>query len=237
MMPPDERPPVDGPNAAEPNTACQPGTGDDRGRAARLFGAKSTPGRRKVVGRMGPWQLVRLLGEGAMTRVYLSRPVARPDAAPSYAVKVLRKEWWRDTAAIEMIRREAMVGRRLNYPGLPAVLSAHVDGPPFYTVMARLHGETAATLLATNRRPPLARVLWIGRQVVEALAALAAETGMTHGDVKPENILVSPDGHTTLLDLGLCRTADESQNWADRPVAGTLRYLAPELVTSVTAGG
>ncbi|MEM1304154.1 MAG: protein kinase, partial [Planctomycetota bacterium] len=47
----------------------------------------------------------------------------------------------------------------------------------------------------------------------------------------------SPDGHTTLLDLGLCRTADESQNWADRPVAGTLRYLAPELVTSVTAGG
>ena len=62
----------------------------------------------QLVGRLGPWQLVKPLGEGNLTRVYLARPADGPQNQPAaYVVKVLRKEWWRDPLAIEMQRREA----------------------------------------------------------------------------------------------------------------------------------
>lgn len=208
-----------------------------RSRSAEIFGAKPAGERRKIVGKMGPWQLVRLLGEGEMTRVYLARPLASPDATPSYAVKVLRKEWWQDSDAIETIRREADVGRQINHPGLTAVLSSHTDKPPFYLVTPRLIGQSADKLLADYHPLSVGRVLWIARQTVESLAALLAGTNMTHGDVKPANLFVSPEGHVTLIDLGFCRTMGEDHVWSSRLVLGTLRYLAPELMTSLGATG
>ncbi len=197
------------------------------------WGADNT--RRKLVGRIGPWQLVRLLGEGALTRVYLARPADSPEATPAYAVKALRREWWNDSQAIELLRREALVGRRVTHPQLASVLASQLAQPPFFLVMPRLPGETVAIKLAEDRRPSLPEALWIARQTAEALTALQQTTGMTHGDVKPANLMVAPDGHATLIDLGFCRTAEESNGWADRPVVGTLHYIAPEVVTSSRA--
>src|SRR3989304_677923 len=92
-------------------------------------GASSQP----LVGRMGPWQLVKLLGEGNLTRVYQSRPADAPPSQPAaYVVKLLRKEWWRDPQAIEVQRREAWVGSQVSHPNLVPVLSASVKEPPFY---------------------------------------------------------------------------------------------------------
>lgn len=193
------------------------------------------PKQRKLVGRMGPWQLVRLLGEGAMTRVYLSRPLDAPESTPAYAVKTLRREWWRDEQAIEMLRREAWVGRHANSPHLAPVLASQVTQPPFYLVFPRLSGETLAERLERGESVSMSQTLWIARQVAEALAALYRDTGMIHCDVKPSNIHISPDGHATLLDFGFCQTALEARSWASRPVMGTLNYIAPERVTSACA--
>lgn len=170
-----------------------------------------------------------------MTRVYLARPAASEASAAAYAVKSLRREWWTDRSAIEMQRREAWVGQRVNSPHLAPVLSAGVSAPPYYTVTPKLDGQTAAELLGNGRKPALPAALWIARQTAQALDALWQATGMIHSDVKPANLMVGPDGHTTLLDLGLCQTPDDARSWADRPVVGTLRYLAPERVTSATA--
>ena len=82
---------------------------------------------------------------------------------------------------------------------------------------------------------PLA--LWIARQVAEGLTALFDATGMIHTDVKPANILVSPAGHATLIDFGFVQTPAEASQWATRPLAGTLAYIAPEMVTSALAAG
>ncbi|MGL4514754.1 MAG: serine/threonine-protein kinase [Lacipirellulaceae bacterium] len=190
--------------------------------------------RRKAVGRMGPWQLVRVLGEGALTRVYLARPADADGAAAAYAVKSLKREWWSEPAAIEAQRREAWVGTRVSHPNLAPVLSSHVAAPPFYVVTPYLAGETAAAMLAAGRRPPMPLGLWIARQGAEALAALHAATGMVHGDVKPANLMVGPDGHTTLIDTGFCQSPEESRSWATRPVVGTLHYMAPERFTSAS---
>ncbi|QDU90563.1 Serine/threonine-protein kinase PrkC [Pirellulimonas nuda] len=186
--------------------------------------------RRKMVGRLGPWRLVRLMGEGALNRVYLAEHEDAPGAA-CYAIKTLKKEWWNDTGAIELQRREALVGRKVSHPNLLPVLAAHVAAPPFYVVTPRIVGQSLQALLQGGR-PRLPQALWIARQAAEALAALHQQTGMIHGDVKPSNVLVGPDGHATLLDLGFCQSANETRAWSARPVMGTLSYIAPERVTS-----
>jgi serine/threonine protein kinase len=60
---------------------------------------------------------------------------------------------------------------------------------------------------------------------------------MIHSDVKPANILVSAAGHATLIDFGFVQTPAEASQWATRPLAGTLAYIAPEMVTSALAAG
>ncbi|TWT87372.1 Serine/threonine-protein kinase PrkC [Pseudobythopirellula maris] len=204
-------------------------------RRPSLFGASRPKERRKAIGRLGPWQLVNQLGEGAMTRVYLARPIDRPECRPVYAVKTLRKEWWHDPRAIDAQRREAWVGARVSHPNVAPVLAAHVASPPFFLAMPRIQGDTLAERLSAGKRPPLALALWIARQACEGLAAIDAAVGMIHGDVKPANLIVGTDGHTTLIDLGFCQSPRDSVGWASRAVVGTLRYLAPERVVSTAA--
>jgi serine/threonine-protein kinase len=201
---------------------------------------------RPLLGRLGAWQLVRLLSEGNFTRVYQARPAgdtddevgeASPRRAAAYVIKVLRKEWWRESQAIEMQRREAWVGSKVSHPNLLPVLSASVGEPPFYVVTPMLEGVALSQLIA--ERAPLAvpLALWIARQVADGLDALLQATGMIHTDIKPANILVSPTGHATLIDFGLVQTPDEASRWSTRPLAGTLMYIAPEMVTSALAAG
>jgi len=190
----------------------------------------------QLVGRLGPWQLVRLLGEGSFTRVYQARPADGAAHQPAaYAVKVLRKEWWRDPLAIDMQRREAWVGAKASHPNLLPVLSASVKEPPFYLVTPKLDGATLEQILLEQGPLEVPLALWIARQVADGLTELLAAAGMIHTDVKPANIFISPTGHATLIDFGFVQTTAEASRWATRPLAGTLAYIAPELVTSALA--
>ena len=151
-------------------------------------------------------------------------------------MKVLRKEWWRDPAAIAMQRREAWVGGKASHPNLMPVLSACVKEPPFYVVTPLVEGASFAQIW------PIGGRWWCrwrvdARQMAEGLEALFEATGMIHADVKPANILVSPAGHATLIDFGFAQTPAEASRWATRPLAGTLAYIAPEMVTSTLAAG
>ncbi len=204
-------------------------------RGAIAATTSSSPDRR-LVGRIGPWQLVRLMSESELARVYAARPADAPPESPAaYVVKVLRKEWWRDQHAIEMQRRAAWVGRKVSHPHLMPVLSAGVEQPPFYIVSPKIEGQSLARLLDQQRRLPLPVTLWIVRQVAEALDALHTSARMIHADVKPANIVAAADGHATLVDLGFVHTPDESRHWSTRPVYGTLNYMAPEALTSTLA--
>jgi serine/threonine-protein kinase len=191
--------------------------------------------------------LVRLMAEGNFTRVYQARPVDGPESEggdsdsprrqAAYALKVLRKEWWRDPAAIEMQRREAWVGGRVSHPNLLPVLSASVQEPPFYVVSPLVDGVALAQILAEQGPLVVPLALWIARQVAEGLDALLAGARLIHADVKPANILVSQSGHATLVDFGFAQTPAEASAWATRPLAGTLGYLAPEMLTSTLSAG
>jgi serine/threonine-protein kinase len=181
---------------------------------------------------LGAWQLVRLLGEGQLCRVYAARPASHAsDRSTGYAVKVLSERWHNRPDAIDVIRREAIVGRKVSHRHLVSVLSAHVGGPPYFLVMPLLEGATIERRMAAAEPPSVAVALWTARQIAEALDALH-QAGWMHADVKPSNIFLSSVGHATLLDLGFARQPADTTSLVNRCVTGTMEYIAPEMITS-----
>ncbi|MEX0937179.1 MAG: serine/threonine-protein kinase [Pirellulales bacterium] len=185
---------------------------------------------------VGPWQLVAPIAETRLSEIYRALPeaAAAGDGQPPYVVKLLRRQWRDDPQAVILFQREAVVGRMLSHPNLVPVLAAGADVVP-YVVMPYLHGQTLARQMAAGRWPSLAHALWIARQVAQALDALFRPRGWMHADIKPSNIHLGPDGHVTLLDLGLVRPAGQGASLAERPVVGTMQYMAPEMLTSTLA--
>ena len=181
---------------------------------------------------IGPWRLVKQAAEGKLCRVYQAQPAeGAANRSAGYALKVLKEASQNDAAAIEVMRREAIVGRKVSHPHLISILSAHVGAAAYFVVMPWLAGATLAEMLAGGNRPALPVALWIARQAAEALEALDA-AGWMHADVKPSNLFISPSGHVTLLDLGFARRPEETGSAVDRSVCGTVHYIAPEMVTS-----
>jgi serine/threonine-protein kinase len=184
---------------------------------------------RKSQGRIGPWELVEQIAEGMWSEVYRAAPMSAGSAA--YVLKVLRPEWQDDARALGRLRREAMACQAVAHPHVVPVLAASLREPPYFIVMPWLEGQTLAARLAGRRPLDIPFALWIARQMAEALEALDA-AGWIHGDIKPENILLSPEGHATLIDMGFARYRDELHRPADLDLRGTGKYLAPEAATS-----
>jgi serine/threonine-protein kinase len=148
-------------------------------------------------------------------------------------LKLLSSEYQSDPTVVGQFRREAAAGLQVSHPHLSSVLSARVADPPYYLVMPWLGGANLRELIHGGGNLCLPEMLCIARQAAEAIAALW-RAGWTHGDVKPENIVVSPPLHATLIDLGFARRADEP-GWAAEPYfCGTLDYVAPEVIVSAS---
>ena len=180
---------------------------------------------------VGSWQLGRLVGQGGLARVYQARPAGSAQGPASYAVKLLRSPWDEDPRGLEILAREVRVGRRAANPHLVPILAANLDEAPYFIVMPYLTGWSLDAAVSAEQRPAVPVALWIARQVAEALEALNA-AGWMHADIKPSNIRVSPAGHATLVDLGSAQRPDEGRSLADRPLVGTLAYMAPEMLVS-----
>jgi serine/threonine protein kinase len=160
--------------------------------------------------------------------VVRAAPVDCPNDRPGdYALKLLKDAFATSAECIEMLRREAFLGREVSHPHLIAVLGAHVKQAPYYLTLPFLEGCTLAEALADIRPLPVPFALWIGRQSAEALAALH-QAGWLHGDVKSANLHVAPTGHATLLDLGLAQPLQSAAAPCERAFAGSVAYAAPE---------
>jgi eukaryotic-like serine/threonine-protein kinase len=181
--------------------------------------------------RINQWELVNFAASGSLCYVYRARPQTNAPRDAAYAVKQLQPKWQKEPRAIRLIQREAELGQAVSHPHLAPILSACTDQPPYYVVMPWLEGATLAQWLETGRVFSLPETLWIVRQTAEALDAVH-RSGWIHGDVKPENIMLSAGGHATLFDLNFARRLKESGSAADRCVMGTFEYLAPEWLTS-----
>jgi len=186
--------------------------------------------------RVGSWQLLHPLGGGPLTQVYLARPIGLSDSqSAAYAIKVQREKWQKDSGALAILAHEVQVARAVTHPHIVPILAASLDAPPYYLAMPYFEGTSLTDLLAGETLLDLPAIFWIARQVATGLAALA-EAEWLHGDVKPSNILVAPSGHTTLIDLGFAAPTSEPMSVANRPVLGTINYIAPEMLYSSLGG-
>lgn len=176
---------------------------------------------------MGIWRLGPTLHRGSDYTVVRTQPV---DAAHSprwdYASKLGDSDQARDG-----LTRSLAVGATVSHPNLVTILDGDVGGPVGYVVMPLLDGQTMQWHLTSGPRKPLPVALWLVRQICQALGALHA-AGWTHGDVKPENVVVGSNGHVTLIDLAF---AHQGTLMASAPFRGTPDYAAPELLVNASA--
>ncbi len=173
------------------------------------------------------WEFSSTYYEGTFCVVSQARPFDR-NGPFFYAVKRLKPEWLSSSIGPTILKRETELGYLISHPHIVPTLDARMDADEPYLVQPWLQGKTLRELMASGRTAKPTEVIWIARQMAEALAALE-EHGFCHSDVKPGNIIVSSSGHATLIDLGLARRTDEPSLPIDRAVCGTPRYMAPEL--------
>ncbi|MDR1959989.1 MAG: serine/threonine protein kinase [Planctomycetaceae bacterium] len=174
-----------------------------------------------------PWEFVGQTYFGNFCTIYQAKPRHR-DVPASYAVKVLKLEWCSKEIGASIMQREAEVGQSISHPHLVPVLDADLASEIPYVVQPWLEGMTLRDWLVRGFSADLSEMLWIARQVAEALLALE-NAGYCHCDIKPGNIHLSSGGHVTLIDLGMSRRLSGTEKLMDRTVGGTPHYMAPEL--------
>ncbi len=172
----------------------------------------------------GRYRVTRLLGRGGMSAVWL----ARDDVlARDVAVKMLHIRRLESAEAVERFEREARTLASLAHPGIVTVIDRGDDhGRPFI-VFEYVRGRDLRERIADEGRLPLGEVLMIGEQIADALAYAHAR-GVIHRDVKPHNILLTPDGQPKLTDFGIARVLEEPGLTLEGRILGTGDYLAPE---------
>ncbi len=186
--------------------------------------------------RIGPYEVLSLLGEGGMGEVYRGRD---PRLGREIAIKVLAKDASQDTEATARLEREARAIAALSHPNIVAVHDVGHENGTFYFITELLEGRT---LREAIRQAAMTwrRAVEIGAEVAEGLAAAHAKS-IVHRDLKPENIFLTADGRVKILDFGLAQTdpiltqQDEASipttKWFQTDpgtVIGTLGYMSPE---------
>lgn len=183
------------------------------------------PARAIAPSTVGSWRLLELVGQGEWTDVYRSQPECGVHQVADYVVKILKPRFQQDPLAIRLLLREVLVASQVQHVHLSSVLSHHTHGPPYYLVSPYLVGVSLRATLEIAERLRIPHAFWVARQAAEGLEALHRQ-GWRHGDIKPENILIGPNGHATLLDLGLAERLQEAG--CDNVIKGTPTYMSPE---------
>lgn len=179
----------------------------------------------------GRYRIVRRLGQGGMARVFLAQDESlhRP-----VAIKVLADRHSDDPHFIERFQREARAAARLNHPNIVQVYDhAQVDGVS-YIVQEYVEGETLKELIRREAPLEARRAITIALQILAALR-VAHQQGVIHRDVKPQNILVQPDGKVKVADFGIA-SAGETEMTEAGSIVGTAQYLAPEQARGLAVG-
>ncbi|MGR0218847.1 protein kinase domain-containing protein [Agromyces sp. ZXT2-6] len=143
------------------------------------------------------------------------------------AIKILKDEYLGDPGFLERFRAEARHAALVNHEGIANVFDYGEEDGSAYLVMELVPGEALSTILEREHVLPTDKVLDIVAQTAAALQAAHA-AGLVHRDIKPGNLLITPDGRVKITDFGIARIADQVPLTATGQVMGTVQYLSPE---------
>lgn len=178
---------------------------------------------------LGHYRLLEEVGSGGMGVVFRARDQHLPR---DVALKILHPNSFQDSQRRDLFRNEARTLSKLIHPNIAHIYDFDNHGGVDFLAMEFVKGTTLSAAL--NHGPmPEPQVISLGEQIASTLAD-AHRSGIIHCDIKPGNIMLTPDGHVKLLDFGLAqllRTSETSStiSLAEPPAfAGTLPYMAPE---------
>ncbi|MGO1629348.1 MAG: protein kinase domain-containing protein [Microbacterium sp.] len=143
------------------------------------------------------------------------------------AIKILKDEYMGDPGFLERFRAEARHAALVNHEGIASVFDYGEEDGSAFLVMELVPGEALSTILERETSLEPNRVLDIIAQTASALQAAHA-AGLVHRDIKPGNLLITPDGRVKITDFGIARIADQVPLTATGQVMGTVQYLSPE---------
>lgn len=176
----------------------------------------------------GPYRLLRLLGRGGMGEVYEAEDMRKRRVV---ALKLISPEFSGNPMFRARMQREADAAGRLTDPHVVPIHDyGEIDGK-LYLDMRLIDGTDLSTLLKRTGPMSPPRAVAMVRQVASALDAAHA-IGVTHRDVKPENIIVTADDFAYLVDFGIARAATDPGLTQTGTAMGTYNYMAPERFTA-----
>ena len=176
---------------------------------------------------IGGFEVIRLLGQGAMGKVYLAR---QPGLNRHVALKVLPSELLLNESAVSRFSREARAAARLDHPNIVGVIDAGWDAATRHRFIAfeLVDGPSLQELLDRVGRFSERDTLRVGLGITKALC-YARKVNLVHRDLKPENVLLDSSGTPRVADLGLAKILDEHSSITKTGIAvGTPHYMAPE---------
>ncbi len=183
---------------------------------------------------LGSYVLSRCLGRGGMGDVYLARDVRLKRRV---AVKILPPELAADPERLERFRREALAVASLNHPHIVTLHSLQKEDGVRFLVMELVEGETLGPSIPADGLP-LVEFFDIAVPLADAVAAAHAR-GITHRDLKPDNVMLDADGRVKVLDFGVAKLAEPLLGSTDTElptltrdgrIVGTVAYMSPEQV-------
>ncbi|SFS10296.1 serine/threonine protein kinase [Agrococcus baldri] len=172
----------------------------------------------------GRYQLTSRIAIGGMGEVWQATDQV---IGRTVALKILKDEYMGDPGFLERFRAEARHAALVNHEGIANVFDYGEEEGSAFLVMELVPGEPLSAILDRDRTLSADKVLDIVAQTSAALHA-AHQAGLVHRDIKPGNLLITPEGRVKITDFGIARIADQVPLTATGQVMGTVQYLSPE---------
>ncbi len=172
----------------------------------------------------GRYRLESKLGSGGMSTVYLATDEVLDRQV---AIKLLHREISEEADQLERFRREARAAARLSHPNLVGVIDAGEDDGRPYIVFEYIEGRTLKRRIQEEGRLPVDEAVAYAIEIGRGLTAAHARK-LVHRDVKPQNVLIDPDGRAKVTDFGIARSLESKGLTATGRVLGTTDYVSPE---------
>ena len=170
------------------------------------------------------YEILEILGEGGMAFVYKARDM---QLERFVAIKTLKPNYVNQETFVDRFKREAKTAANLNHPNIVQIFDWGIEGEPYF-VMEYIEGNTLTSIIAKNRTISLSDILFIGAQVSSGLHA-AHQKGLVHRDIKPGNIMITPDGKVKVTDFGIVSLQNEESDITKTgSILGTASYISPE---------
>tara|TARA_Y100001935_G_scaffold253089_2_gene258420 strand:- start:50 stop:1819 length:1770 start_codon:yes stop_codon:yes gene_type:complete len=170
------------------------------------------------------YEITQLLGEGGMSYVYkaIDKQLQR-----TVAIKTLKPNYVEQEKFVERFKREAQTAANLNHPNIVQIFDWGIGDEPFF-VMEYIEGNTLTSIIANKRTISMTDILFIGAQVSSGLQA-AHSKGLVHRDIKPGNIMITPEGKVKVTDFGIVSLQNEESDITKTgSILGTASYISPE---------